>query len=429
MKEKLTRNWGIKLFSVLFAILLWLIVLNIDNPVEIKELKIPIEFRNDTFAENDLTYTVVGSQTAVLQVPVRKKDYNRLDASAFTVWADMSQWHDSIGTVPLYVSYSGSVSIDTTNLSEYLQRRVLQIEVEELKTKEFPVTVTVQDEAPEGYTIGSVEAVPGTVYMKAPESIINIADRAELAVSLDGATGELSLEGDITIYDGNGIAIDLDNEKITVSSKTATAKINVLKTVTVPVIVMAADIEGTPAEGYRFTGATCSISEVTIAGSKTALSEVASGIVLRSDLFTINGANRNVEVDLDLNDFLPDGVQLINMDDSTVTVTMNVEALITRSFSLNLDQVSFMNPSENMSYTLSEGSYQVVLEGLKEDLDEFDASSLSGYVDVGGLGAGEYDVEFEPILEDGFTLDQPLLLHVAVEEITESQSSESTDSE
>ena len=108
---------------------------------------------------------------------------------------------------------------------------------------------------------------------------------------------------------------------------------------------------------------------------------------------------------------------------------MNVEALITRSFSLNLDQVSFMNPSENMSYTLSEGSYQVVLEGLKEDLDEFDASSLSGYVDVGGLEAGEYDVEFEPILEDGFTLDQPLLLHVVVEEITESQSSESTDSE
>lgn len=34
MKKRLVNNWGLKLFSFVFAVLLWLVVVNIDNPVK-----------------------------------------------------------------------------------------------------------------------------------------------------------------------------------------------------------------------------------------------------------------------------------------------------------------------------------------------------------------------------------------------------------
>ena len=39
MKKKLLSNWGLKLMSILLAFVLWIIVVNIDNPVEYKEFR------------------------------------------------------------------------------------------------------------------------------------------------------------------------------------------------------------------------------------------------------------------------------------------------------------------------------------------------------------------------------------------------------
>ena len=39
MKNKLTLNLGLKLISVLFAFALWLIVVNVDDPMTTKQFK------------------------------------------------------------------------------------------------------------------------------------------------------------------------------------------------------------------------------------------------------------------------------------------------------------------------------------------------------------------------------------------------------
>ena len=47
MGKKLTNNWGLKLIAILFALILWFAVINIDDPVVSETFKnIPVQLVN-----------------------------------------------------------------------------------------------------------------------------------------------------------------------------------------------------------------------------------------------------------------------------------------------------------------------------------------------------------------------------------------------
>ena len=61
MKHKITKNWGLKLVSFLFAAVLWLIVTNINDPSSpYKESNIPVVLKNtDLITNNGQIYEVL----------------------------------------------------------------------------------------------------------------------------------------------------------------------------------------------------------------------------------------------------------------------------------------------------------------------------------------------------------------------------------
>ena len=66
MKKIVTNNWALKLFAVLFAFLLWMVVVNIDNPFRNKPITKTVAIRNEqVLTDNNLTYTVNQSRRCV----------------------------------------------------------------------------------------------------------------------------------------------------------------------------------------------------------------------------------------------------------------------------------------------------------------------------------------------------------------------------
>ena len=63
IKKWITNNWQIKLISVLLAAIIWVVVVNVDDPVQTVTIpNISIEIANDDlFREQGKTYTVIGS--------------------------------------------------------------------------------------------------------------------------------------------------------------------------------------------------------------------------------------------------------------------------------------------------------------------------------------------------------------------------------
>ena len=67
MKIKITRNFGLKMAAFIFSIFLWLIVINISDPVDsVTYTNIPVSFINEEVVTNKgKTYDVVGDAQPV----------------------------------------------------------------------------------------------------------------------------------------------------------------------------------------------------------------------------------------------------------------------------------------------------------------------------------------------------------------------------
>ena len=73
MKTTILNNWSLKLLSVGVAIIIWMIVVNYDNPYTTRTISgIPVDIINEeTLTKNNQTYTVNGSQTATIRAMSR----------------------------------------------------------------------------------------------------------------------------------------------------------------------------------------------------------------------------------------------------------------------------------------------------------------------------------------------------------------------
>lgn len=75
MKERLTNNLGLKFIAVFFTIVLWLVVMNVEDPIDTRTFKgISVGIRNDDIiTSKGKTYSVVGEQS--VEVTVKAKIY------------------------------------------------------------------------------------------------------------------------------------------------------------------------------------------------------------------------------------------------------------------------------------------------------------------------------------------------------------------
>lgn len=75
MKKGLMNNWGLKILSFLLAVMLWLIVVNIDDPVTTQTFNnIPVAVTNaEVLAATNQTYQIEDG-TQNVSVTVRQRD-------------------------------------------------------------------------------------------------------------------------------------------------------------------------------------------------------------------------------------------------------------------------------------------------------------------------------------------------------------------
>ena len=82
MKEKIAKNFSLKMASVVFAFLAWLSVTNIANPWKTETQDVVVEIVGaDVLEASNLTYEIDGKRTATVSYKVRTKDAYKIKAS------------------------------------------------------------------------------------------------------------------------------------------------------------------------------------------------------------------------------------------------------------------------------------------------------------------------------------------------------------
>ena len=380
MKNKLTKNWGLKLASFLFAAVLWFVVTNINDPIEpIRFSNIPVTIINgDLITERGQIYEVLDNTDMIdaVMVYAPRSIIDTLDSSNVVAVADMEEL-SSLDTIAIKLStnkYNNKVESIQGNID------MVKLNIEDLQSRSFPIQASIVGEVGEGYMLGDVTTEQNLIRVSGPESVVSQIAKAQAEVDVSGFTRNINTDADVRLYNDQDNVIPPDNLERSITK--VRVNIEILEKKTVPI---AYTVSGTPADGYQMTGETASTrNSVEIAGRSQTVQNI-NAIEIPEGVIDITDETADVTTLVDIKDYLPDGV-IIAEDGFTgmVEITVHIGQEVRRTFSRSVEDIRIIGVPAGFQAVITEpeGNCSVVMHGLSEDFQEINIGELQVSVNV-----------------------------------------------
>ena len=384
MKKKIMNNLDLKILALLFSVILWLIVVNIDDPVKTVQfsgIEVQIVNAEELKAQGKVYEVLDGTGEITVTVKGRRSIVEDIAKENITAVADMKDL-TSMDTLSIEVASNkygnelDDIKSDTDSV---------RLSIEDLKKVQKVIEVKVTGEPDDGYITGALTTAMNQIYLEGPESLIDKVSYAQAQINVDGVKANVSSSVPIKLYDV--IGKEIHDERITMNINTVSVNQEILMTKEVPVEYR---IGGEPADGYALTGVVeADVETVLIAGRKAILDEVESIIIPESAL-NVSGAQSNVEVRIKLQDYLPGNVIFAedNMNGFTkIDIEVQKETFVTVSFAKEDVQVENI-PAGYRADILADGNYLTNQEttlkvyGLATILEDYDEENAVPRVDM-----------------------------------------------
>ena len=320
LKKWVLKNIGYKIAALIFAFVLWLVILNVTDPDISKTITgIPVTIENeDAVLDGTQIYEIVSGQTTSITVTGSRSIIGSLTADDFSATVDFTELSIT-NAVLITVELTGDMSKYSSKVDISVKTTSMVISLDEITSLKVPVEVEYTGILDTDEVIDSVSVTPEYVTVTAPQSVLDTVDSAVVYIDYSVISGDTSVRTSVTLYDSNAEEVDLGDYG---SIDYSTVLVDIGATYTKTVAVYMEDPDGTPADGYEFDSLSYSLTSVTIKGSKTLIDSIDS-IVLPAALLDISGADGNVSVTVSLADYLPDGVTVYGAV-STVVVTAKI---------------------------------------------------------------------------------------------------------
>ena len=388
MKDKLKNNLGLKIIAVIFALLLWWVVVNIDDPIDTKQYLVNVSVTNSEVITNaGKSFQILDNTNAItVTVKARRKVLDEIKTSYIVATADLREMQDT--SVPIrikIVGYEGNYQAATA----YPQN--IQVSVENTLKKTFPITAVSKGNPRDGYVVGGMAVSPQSVDISGPESMVNKISKVVAKVDVSEISSDTSIETELLYYDAAENRIDKSLLSSNCDKNGVTVGVDIWHTKKANLNFDTSDIK--PEKGYVFTGIEVEPQVVRIAGSNEQLNEI-SELQIKAEEMKKTGVTANEEVIVDITKYLPEGIILADSDGNNVVVRILVEKAGTKSILLPVGSVQIENASDK--FTLEKGPEQEVelqFSGRKEALDKLTSENITAIVDLKKFTEeGTYDV-------------------------------------
>lgn len=387
MKNKLTRNWGLKIASFLSAAVLWLVVTNINDPVmTYRATDVPVTIKNaNMITERGQVYEVLdGTEMIdVVTVSAPRSIIDSLDKTNIVAVADINDL-TSVDTVPIKLStnkYNDKLDSIRGSIDS------VRLRIEEKQTKSFPVKSVTTGEVREGFMVGSVSTDQNLIRISGPQSIISQVSKAQAEVDISGFSNDVSTDSEVRLYDEDGN--EITGENIDKSITKVRVSVEILERKVLP---LTCEVTGTPEAGFQLTGeVTFSKATVTVAGKSKTLEDVEA-IAIPAGVIDVTDASEDVTELVDITKYLPDGVVLAEDNFvGRVNVTAKVEAERDRAVRIPVEQIRFDGLPEGLRAVITEPANEcsITFSGLLAVLNEVTAEEVTAVVDMDAWMADE----------------------------------------
>ena len=415
MKEKITNNLLLKILSLIIAFLVWLIVVNADNPIMTESFVVSdVQLLNEAYIDADGKMCMQDEEQDPIRVTIRaeRKVLDRISASDIRAVADLQQ-AVSLDTDPVMVPITAvcagiapeDIQVTPQNLSLHVQ--------------EFVVNVTTNNTRPDrGYEVGTLSSNPEKIKITGPISLINKIDRVNAAIDVSDASEDVTEETEVTVIDKNGeVFSDTDMAYLNVSKVYVTARLWEVRSD----VRIRAEYSGTAAEGYEAESITTTPNVITVAGSTSALEaleEQNNTIWIPADAVDISGEKSDYEEKINISDYLPEGLKLTADSSEDLFIRVNILPEGSSVCEVPTKNIIVENAPDTMQVAFDTAMIEVRVKKTSEDLEDLTEKEIQASIDLEDIEEGSHELPVEIRLPEGYELVDEVTTGVEVSRIS-----------
>lgn len=420
MNKKITNNLSLKVLSVAIAILIWLLVVNADNPIGTKSFVIgDVQLLNEAYLDADGKMCMQDDKQESIRVTIKanRKTLDRITASDIKAVADLQQ-AVSLNTDPVMVPITVSCDKVLPDNIEVTPKN-LSIHIEDKDTQEFVVNVTTNNTKPDkGYEVGTLTSNPEKLKITGPTSLINKIDKVNASVDVDGTSEDVTEETDVKIIDKNGEEFtDTDMAYLNISKVSVTARLWKVR----PEVRIKAEYEGTPADGYEVESISTTPNVISVAGSDEALSaleEQNNTVTIPSSATDVSGRDSDYEVKINISDYLSQGLKLTSDSSEDVFVRVNILPQGSSVCEVPTKNIKVENAPESMQVAFDTAKIEIRIKKTEEDLSDLKESDIKASIDLKDKTEGSFEVPVKIEIPEGYELVDEVTTGVEISPIS-----------
>lgn len=423
MRRRLTSNLGLKVLAFFIAVFMWLIVVNIDDPVIEKTYTgIPVSVVNEEIVTaTNRTYQIVdGTQEVSVAVSARRSVMEKIAAEDIAAVADMKEL--SLGTqIPIEVSIQGY-----RYEKAFTTPRNLQVKIEDEARSNFPITPTTLGTVREGYVLGELKADPEKVTFRGPESVINSISRVVAEADVSGLSEDAEIEARLILYDVNNNVIDQTILANNLGKEGVSVDVTLYRIKNVPVKLSTSKISA--ADGYKVSAVGVEPREISVTGDEQALAELDE-IWIPAEELEMSDLTERTEKIIKVSSYLPEDVMLVEENADSVVVSIQIEQPGVKNYEVSTSSITVNNLSENLQLSYGAVDFEIQVKGPAETLKVFSTAKKVS-IDLKNYSVpGVYFVPVSIDLPDGCTMVSDVEIEIILDEKEEEQDQEDQEQE
>lgn len=426
MKKSLINKFTLKIISLAIAVLIWLIVRNVQDPVIVQTFyDIPVTLVNESYLSNNMKIPLLidGDDTVKVRIKAEESVIKELKKEDIVAQADMTQiYMDATPKmVPVEVTCKGIADDNIT-----VTPRNIQVDIENQTSVEKTIAVNTGDTTPDkDYEVGSLQANPEKVTISGPESIINKIDKVVAKIDVTGMKeSNVELDSELKIYDKNQDELSekqlsylnlagVQDNKIKIQAQFWKVQKNVK---------IGSEYSGSPQYGYEVDSVSVVPETLSLAGTDEALQKLAvegNTLTIPASYIDVSGKDSDFDVKVDISELLPENMKLARDINSTVIATVKILPYNSRDYEVSPTQIKVENKPENMNYKFEPDKIVARIKAKEEDLDNLKTDDIQMKIDLKDAKAGENTLPVTVTLPEGYELVEDITVKVALIEASE----------
>lgn len=417
-RKKVMNNLGLKLLAVFFAVILWVVVVNIDDPSQTRQYTTSVSLENKSYISSNGKWAdyLNGKNTITFSVYAKRSIHQNLSNSNFTATADAEkiEYNEQSGTYRVPVSVS--CNRNTNNITITSKELYLDLELEDSASKQFPIKAGTTGTVAAGCALGSVEITDANVMkVSGPASVVNQIDTVAATINVDGMSADIADRVTPVFYDSDGEIVDTTKLTLSVSTVNISAQILNTKDVSLEFQTM-----GTPADGYEEGEITYDPQTVRIKGEAAVLNTV-NKITIPAEVLDLTDAKADIEKTVDISTYLPFGTALVLSADSKINVVVEVETVKSKTLQIPVANIQAVGLDTDEHITYEDDVLVVNVTGRTSVVDSLDEKAITASIDVSGLRIGAHSLQATMELDSDLLKFENPTISFTIEKKSETQ--------